>query len=45
MSYAEIVDEKKIARILRREGRKLERQRREVIKQIRKLEKSLVELR
>ena len=45
MSYAEIVDEKKMARIMRREGKRLERERRVIIKEIRKLEKSLVELR
>ena len=45
MSYAEIVDEKKMRRIIRRESARMERERRVVIKIIRKLEKSLIELR
>ena len=45
MSYSEIVDEKKMGKIMRREHARLERERRVVIRQIRRLEKSLVELR
>ena len=42
MSYAEIVDEKKLARIMRREHAKLERERRETVKTINQLRKSLL---
>ena len=45
MSYSEMVDEKKLAKIMRRMHAKMERERRETIREIRRLEKSLVELR
>ena len=48
MSWKEIIDneiERKIKRELRRESAKLERERREILKEINALRKSLIQLR